>query len=60
MEELCTTYGIPDVQRAQCAANFTESEVRTVIERELEDARASCTHIHWAQFTDSMAAFDRE
>lgn len=60
VETLCATYGIPDIQRAQCAAQFTSSVAQTAVEKELEDARAANAHIHWAQFVNFMKAYDRE
>ncbi|KAF9645331.1 hypothetical protein BDM02DRAFT_3120353 [Thelephora ganbajun] len=59
VESLCDTYGIPDTQRPECAAKFIKSELRTELENVLRDARTRFGPIHWAQFTNFMAEFDR-
>ena len=60
MESLCDTYGIPDTQRAQCAAKSIKGDLRTELEKVLRDARARFGPIHWAQFRNFMIAFDRK
>lgn len=57
---LCDSYGIPDLQRAQCAARFVKSGLRTELENVLKDARVRFGAVHWAQFQNFMIAFDRE
>jgi hypothetical protein len=60
IETLCDTYGIPDAQRAQCAAKFIKSELRADLESVLKDARTQFGPVHWTQFVNFMAAFDRK
>ena len=60
IESLCDTYGIPDVQRPQCAAEFIKDELRTELLNVLRDARARFGPVHWDRFKNFMVAFDRE
>lgn len=60
MQALCVKYGIPDTQRAQCAAEFTRSDVRTALREELESAQAKREPIRWTQFRKIMIHFDGE
>jgi len=60
IESLCNTYGIPDTQRPQCATRFIKSELRTELENVMREARARFGPIHWAQFANFMAEFDRK
>ena len=60
IESLCDTYGIPDVQRAQCAAGFIKGELRTELLKALADSRAKFGPVNWGQFMSFIVAFDRE
>ena len=60
IETLCDTYGIPDIQRPQCAMRFIRSQLRTDLENVLRDAQAQFGPVHWAQFANFMVAFDRK
>jgi len=60
IESLCDIYGIPDNQRPQCAAKFIEGELRTELGGVFREARDRFGPIHWAQFANFMAAFDRK
>ena len=60
IESLCDTYGIPDVQRPQCAAEFIKDELRAELLNVLRDARARFGSVHWDRFKNFMVAFDRE
>jgi hypothetical protein len=58
--KLCGAYGIPDVQRPQCAARFVKKELRIELESVLKDSRTKVGPIQWGQFANFMVAFDRE
>ena len=58
IESLCDTYGVPDTQRAQCAAIFVKGELRTELRNVLERARVTFGPVHWNQFKTFMIAFD--
>jgi len=60
IESLCDTYGIPDVQRPQCAVAFAKGELSTELEDVLEKARVTFGPVHWEPFKNFMVAFDRE
>jgi len=60
IESLCDTYGIPDTQRAQCAAKFVKDELCVKLEKVLGDARATFGPTHWDQFKIFMTEFDRD
>jgi len=60
IESLCDTYGIPDVQRPQCAVAFTKGELKTELEVVLIKARAQFGPVHWDPFKNFVVAFDRE
>ena len=55
IELLCDTYGVPDMQRPECAKAFTKGDLRT----DLENALAEFGLVHWIPFKNSMVAFDR-
>jgi len=60
IESLCDTYGVPDVQRPQCATAFIKDELRTELLNVLEDARRRFGPVQWDQFKAFMVVFDRE
>ena len=60
IESLCDTYGIPDLQRPQCAAGFFKDELRVELLNVLADARTRFGPVHWDQFKLFMVALDRE
>ena len=60
IESLCDTYGIPDVQRPQCATTFVKGELRTELEETLARARGAFGSVHWDPFKNFMIEFDRE
>ena len=60
IESLCDIYGIPDVQRSQCAAGFIKDEFRTELLNMLEDARWKFGPVEWDQFKSFIVVFDRE
>ena len=60
IELLCDTYGIPDVQRPQCAANFVKGELGTELGTVLARARVEYGSVHWDRFKIFMVEFDRE
>ena len=59
IELLCDTYGVPDVQRPQCATAFTKGDFRTDLENALAEARERFGPVHWVPFKNSMVAFDQ-
>ena len=59
IELLCDTYGIPDVQRPQCAATFVKGELGTELRAVLEKARVELGPVHWDRFKIFMVEFDR-
>lgn len=60
IETLCDTYGIPDVQRPQCAIGFIKDELRTELLNVLEDARRRFGPVQWDGFKRFIVVFDRE
>lgn len=60
LETLCDTYGIPDVQRPQCATGFIKDELRTELLKVLEDARRRFGPVQWDGFKRFMVVFDGE
>ena len=60
IESLCDTYGIPDVQRPQCATYFAEDEISIELDDVLAKARQKFGPVHWDPFKNFMVAFDRE
>ena len=60
IELLCDTFGIPDVQRPQCAAGFIKDELRTELHNVLENARRTFGPVQWDHFKSFMVVFDRE
>jgi len=60
IELLCDTYGIPDVQRPQCATAFVKDELSTELEDVLARARATFGPVRWDPFKNFMVEFDRE
>ena len=60
IELLCDTYGIPDVQRPQCATAFARGELNTELGKVLVEARTMYGPVHWGRFKNFMVAFDRE
>jgi len=60
MELLCDTYGVPDVQRPQCAVAFAKDELSTDLRNALAEVRATFGPVHWDPFKNFMVAFNRE
>lgn len=60
IESLCDTYGVPDVQRPQCATGFIKDELSAELLKLLMEARAKFGSVHWVQFKNFMVAFDSE
>ena len=60
LESLCDTYGIPDVQRPECATGFVKDGLRARLLEVLADARMRFGPVHWDQFKTFMVALDRE
>ena len=60
IESLCNTYGIPDVQRPECATAFVKGELSTELGKVLAEARKKYGPVHWDPFKNFMVAFDRE
>ena len=60
IDSLCDTYGVPDVQRPQCAVAFVKEQLRVELLKVLAGAREKFGPVHWDQFENFMVAFDRE
>ena len=58
IDSLCDTYGIPDVQRPQCATDFIKNELRAELRKVLARALEQFGSVHWDQFKIFMVAFD--
>lgn len=58
LESLCDTYGIPDLQRPQCAAGFIKDELSAELLKVLIDARTKFGPVYWDRFKCFMVAFD--
>jgi len=60
IESLCNVYGIPDVQRLQCAVGFIKEELSIELRRVLVEARERFGLVDWTQFKAFLVAFDRK
>ena len=60
IDSLCDTYGIPDVQRPQCATQFIRYDLRIGLREVLAEAREQFGSVRWNQFKIFMVAFDSE
>ena len=60
IDSLCDTYGIPDVQRPQCATDFIKDALRPELRNVLVEAREQFGSVHWDRFKIFMVAFDGE
>jgi len=60
IESLCNVYGIPDVQRLQCATGFIKKELSIELRKVLAEARGRFGPIRWDQFKAFLVAFDRK
>jgi len=55
IESLCNEYGIPDIQRRQCAMGFIKEGLSTELRKVLAEAPGST---YWNQFKAFLVAFD--
>ena len=60
IESLCDTYGIPEVQRSQCATRFVKDELRVKLPKAWAGTRAMIVPTHWDQFKNFVVTFDSE
>lgn len=61
IESLCDLYGVPDVQRLECAAYFIKEEVIAELRSALESARKRFGPLHgWNEFKSFLIPFDRK
>ena len=58
VESRCNAYGIPDVQRPQCATYFIKKELRAELLLAFEEVKEKFGSVRWAQFKNFMAEFD--
>lgn len=54
IESLCNQYGIPDIQRLQCAVGFIKKGLRQA----LVDVAERFGIVHWNQFKGFLVIFD--
>ena len=60
IESLCELYGIPNVQRLECALRFIKEELSTELRNVLREARERFGPVYWDQFKNFLVIFDRE
>lgn len=58
IESLCNAYGIPDIQRPQCAMHFIKRELRAELLPAFEEVREKFGSVRWAQFKNFLVEFD--
>ena len=59
IELLCDLYGIPNVQRLECALRFVKEELSTELRSVLGEVRGCVGPVHWDQFKGFLS-FNRE
>ena len=60
VEALCDTYGVPDLQRPQCATRFIKDELSAELMTVLMEAQAKFGPVRWDRFKAFMTAYDRK
>ena len=60
IESLCELYGIPNVQRLECALRFIKEELSAELRNVLAGVQERVGPVCWDQFKGFLVVFDRE